>query len=77
MLEKIKEIMGAQLTVDVADITEKSSFKDDLGIDSLDLFELIMAFEEEYGIEIPAEELEEIKTVGDMMAYLQSKGIEA
>ncbi len=76
MLERIKATMEAQLNLDGVEITEKSSFKEDLGIDSLDLFELIMAFEEEYGIEIPAEELEDIKTVGDMIEYMKNKGVE-
>ena len=58
------------------EITEGSSFKDDLGADSLDLFELVMAFEEEYGIEIPTEDLEKIATVGDIMEYMKSKGVE-
>ena len=65
MLEKVTEIIKEQLNLgdDVA-ITDKTSFKEDLGADSLDLFELVMAFEEEYGIEIPAEDLEQITTVG-------------
>ena len=52
MLEKVKEIIAKQLNLDVDEITESTSFKDDLGADSLDLFELVMAFEEEYDIEI-------------------------
>ncbi len=59
------------------EITEDSSFKDDLGADSLDLFELVMAFEEEYGVEIPSEDLEKITTVGDIVEYMKSKGVEA
>lgn len=55
MLEKIAEIIREQLNLDDVEITEETSFKDDLGADSLDLFELVMAFEEEYGIEIPSE----------------------
>ena len=58
-------------------LTEESSFKDDLGADSLDLFELVMAFEEEYGVEIPSEDLEKITTVGDIVEYMKSKGVEA
>ncbi len=77
MLERVKEIIREQLNLDGAEITEESSFKDDLGADSLDLFELVMAFEEEYGIEIPAEELESIATVGDVIEYMKSKGVEA
>ena len=57
-------------------ITPDTSFKEDLGADSLDLFELTMALEEEYDTEIPAEELEDIETVGDVIEYLREKGID-
>ncbi len=77
MLEKIVELIQDQLNLDGVEITETSSFKDDLGADSLDLFELVMALEEEFGQEIPSEELENIATVGDVMAYLKAKGVEA
>ena len=77
MLEKMKEIIADQLSVDADSITEASSFKEDLGADSLDLFELVMALEEEYGVEIPSEDLEKITTVGAVMDYLKSKGVEA
>ena len=77
MLEKMKEIIAEQLSVDADSITEASSFKDDLGADSLDLFELVMALEDEYNIEIPAEELTELNTVGDVIDYLREKGIDA
>ena len=73
----MKEIIAEQLSVDADSITEASSFKDDLGADSLDLFELVMAFEEEYGVSIPSEELENMATVGDVMNYLKEKGVEA
>ena len=76
MLEKMKEIIADQLNVDADSITEASSFKEDLGADSLDLFELTMALEEEYDTEIPAEELEDIETVGDVIEYLREKGID-
>ena len=76
MLEKLKEIIADQLSVDADSITEASSFKEDLGADSLDLFELTMALEEEYDTEIPAEELEDIETVGDVIEYLREKGID-
>ena len=76
MLEKIKEMVAEQLNVDAAEITEATSFKDDLGADSLDLFELVMALEEEYEIEIPSEELEKLTTVGSVVEYLKSKGVE-
>ena len=77
MFERVKEIIEEELNLDGVEITEESSFKDDLGADSLDLFELVMAFEEEYNIEIPSEDLEQITTVGDIMEYMKSKGVEA
>ena len=70
MLEKMKEIIAEQLSVDADSITEASSFKEDLGADSLDLFELVMALEEEFGIEIPTDDLEQITTVGDVIDYI-------
>ncbi len=72
MLEKIKEMIADSLGVDAETITEESSFKDDLGADSLDLFELVMALEEEYDVEIPTEDLESIATVGDVVKYIES-----
>ncbi len=77
MLERVTEIIKEQLNVEDVEITEATSFKDDLGADSLDLFELVMAFEEEYGIEIPSEDLEQITTVGAVMEYMKNKGVEA
>lgn len=77
MLEKVVAIIQEQLNLDGVDITESSSFKDDLGADSLDLFELVMALEEEFGTEIPSEDLEKIATVGDVIEYLKVKDIEA
>lgn len=76
MFEKIQEIIAKQLGVDEAEVKEESTFKDDLGADSLDLFELVMALEDEYGIEIPSEDLESIVKVSDIMDYLKNKGIE-
>ena len=75
-LEKMKEIIAEQLGVEEDEITPDTSFKEDLGADSLDLFELTMALEEEYDTEIPAEELEDIETVGDVIEYLREKGID-
>ena len=75
MLEKITELLVDQLGVDASDVKGDTSFKDDLGADSLDLFEMVMNLEEEYGIEVPAEELENIETINDMIEYLESKGI--
>lgn len=77
MLEKMKEIIADQLSVDAETVTEASSFKDDLGADSLDLFELVMALEDEYSVEIPAEDLQTLTTVGAVMDYLKAKGVEA
>ena len=75
--EKIKAIIAEVLNVDENEITMETTFTDDLGADSLDLFELVMAFEEEYGVEIPSEDLEKITTVGDIVEYMKSKGVEA
>lgn len=77
MLEKMKEIIAEQLSVDAGSVTEASTFKEDLGADSLDLFELVMALEDEYSVEIPAEDLQALLTVGDVMKYLKDKGVEA
>ena len=76
MLEKMREIIAEQLNCDGETIGLDTSFKDDLGADSLDLFELVLALEEEYGLEIPAEELADVETVGDVIEYLKSKGVE-
>ncbi len=76
MLEKMQELIADQLSVDADSITEASSFKDDLGADSLDLYELIMALEEEYDVEIPTDDLESISTVGDVINFLKEKGVE-
>jgi len=76
MFEKMREIIAEQLGVEEDEISLDTSFKEDLGPDSLDLFELTMALEDEYEIEIPAEELESIETINDVIEYLKSKGIE-
>lgn len=76
MFEKIREIIVEELSVEDDEITLDTSFKEDLGADSLDLFELIMALEEEYDIEIPVEELTDLETVGDVIEFLKEKGIE-
>ena len=72
MLEKIKEIAADSLGADVSTMTAETSFKEDLGADSLDLFEMVMALEEEFEVEIPTEDLD-IKTIGDVESYLQSR----
>jgi acyl carrier protein len=76
MFEKMREIIAQQLGIDEEEITPDTSFKEDLGADSLDLFELTMALEDEYDIEIPAEELETIETIQDVIDYLNSRGIQ-
>ena len=77
MLEKMKEMIADQLGIDAEEVTPEKSLKEDLNADSLDLFELVMAVEEEYGVEIPAEELEKLNTVGSVVDYLKEQGIEA
>ncbi|RXG65598.1 acyl carrier protein [Candidatus Atribacteria bacterium 1244-E10-H5-B2] len=69
-MERIKKILVDRLGVDESKITENSSFVDDLGLDSLDTVELIMAFEEEFNSEIPDKDAEKMKTVGDAIKYL-------
>lgn len=76
MFEKVKEVIEEKLNAEGVEITEETSFKDDLNADSLDLFELVMALEDEFGIEIPSEELEQLNTVGDVLNYLKDKGVE-
>ena len=73
MLDNIKSIVVDQLGVDEDQVTEDASFVDDLGADSLDTVELIMAFEEEFDIEIPDEDAQKIKTVKDVIEYIESK----
>ena len=73
MIEKIKSIVADQLGVDEDQVTEDASFIDDLGADSLDTVELIMAFEEEFDVEIPDEDAQKIKTVKDVIEYIESK----
>jgi acyl carrier protein len=76
MIEKLKEIIANQLTVEISEIKEESSFKEDFGADSLDLFELVMALEEEFDVEIPSEDLNSIGTVEAVINYLKNKGVE-
>ncbi len=70
---KVKEIIVEQLGVDEAQVKPEASFIDDLGADSLDTVELVMAFEEKFDIEIPDEDAEKMRTVGDAIAYLNTK----
>ena len=76
MLEKLKTIIAEQLNVSEDEVKAESNFKDDLGADSLDLFNLVMALEDEYHVEIPSEDLEKLETVGDVIRYLKDKGVE-
>ncbi|ACG57197.1 MAG: acyl carrier protein [Hydrogenobaculum sp.] len=71
--QRIKEIIADQLGVEVDKLTPDAKFVEDLGADSLDVVELIMSFEEEFNIEIPDEDAEKIKTVGDVINYLNEK----
>jgi acyl carrier protein len=69
--DKVRQIVADQLGVDVDEVTPEASFVDDLGADSLDTVELVMALEEEFGIEIPDEEAEKISTVADAIKYIE------
>ena len=71
--DKVKQIIVDQLGVDPSEVVPGASFIDDLGADSLDTVELVMAFEEEFGMEIPDEEAEKLTSVGDALNYLQEK----
>ncbi|HBX43243.1 MAG: acyl carrier protein [Deltaproteobacteria bacterium] len=70
--KKVKEIVAEQLGRDASEVTNEASFIDDLGADSLDIVELVMAMEDEFGIEIPDEEAEKIKTVKDVIEYIKA-----
>ena len=71
IMGKVKKIIAEQLGVDEGEVTNESHFIDDLGADSLDTVELVMALEEEFGIEIPDEDAEKIQTVGDVQKYIE------
>lgn len=73
MLEQLKGIVAEGLGVELEAVVESASFKGDLGADSLDLFEMVMSLEEEFGIEIPTEDLEQLLTVGDALNYIKAK----
>jgi acyl carrier protein len=70
ILEKVKAVVVDQLNVEEPEVTDEASFIDDLGADSLGIVELVMALEEEFGISIPDEDAEGIKTVGDAVSYI-------
>ncbi|RLE31062.1 acyl carrier protein [Candidatus Acetothermia bacterium] len=69
--DRVREIIAEQLMADLEEVTDEASFVDDLGADSLDTVELIMEFEDEFGIEIPDEDAEKIQTVGEAIAYIE------
>jgi acyl carrier protein len=73
VVERVKKIVVERLEVDAEKVNEKASFIDDLGADSLDLVELVMAFEEEFGIEIPDDVQEQIGTVGDAVKFIKER----
>ncbi len=75
MLEKIRIMIAEQLGIDAEEVKVESSLQDDLNADSLDLFELVVSLEEEYGIEIPSGDLEKVETVNDIVEYLEAKGL--
>jgi acyl carrier protein len=75
--DKVKEIIVEQLGVNADQVTPQASFIEDLGADSLDTVELVMAFEEEFGAEIPDEDAEKLTTVGKVIEYLKQKGFDA
>jgi len=70
--DRVKEIIAKELEVEVKQLTPEAKFIEDLGADSLDIVELVMALEEEFGLDIPDEEADKLKTVGDAMNYLKS-----
>lgn len=72
ILERVKKVVVEQLSVDENEVTPEASFTSDLGADSLDTVELVMAFEEEFGVEIPDEEAEKIATVKDAVSFIES-----
>ncbi len=71
--QKVKELVAQQLGVNEEQVTDEASFKDDLGADSLDIVELVMAFEEEFNIDIPDEDAEKVTTVGHAVTYIEAK----
>lgn len=77
MFEKMKSIISEQLGVDENNIELETSFKDDLDADSLDLFELVMAIEDAFNVEIPADDVAVLHTVEDVIEYLRGQGIDA
>lgn len=73
VLERVKKVTVEELNVKPEEVVESASFQEDLGADSLDVVELVMAFEDEFGIDIPDDEVSSIRTVGDAVAYIEKK----
>ena len=73
VFDKVKELISKQLDVKADDITEASNIQDDLGADSLDVVDLVMALEDEFDVEIPEDQVENIKTVGDIVKFIEDK----
>ena len=73
MLEKVKRIIAAQLDIDESALTPETDIEDDLGADSLDAVELIVAFEEEFGISVPDDDILALRTVGDIAEYIENE----
>ena len=71
--ERVKEIIVEQLSVNAEQVTSNAKFIEDLGADSLDVVELVMAFEEQFGVEVPDEDAEKLQTVGDVVKYIEDK----
>ena len=76
MFDKVKATFEEQLGVSQDEMKLDTNFKDDLGVDSLDLYEIVMKLEDEFDVEIPAEELDDVATFEDVLNYLKSKGVE-
>ncbi len=72
ILEKIKNILADQLGANAEDLTAETNMAKDLGADSLDVVELLMSIEDEFGVEIPDEEIENIRTIGELVDYIQA-----
>jgi acyl carrier protein len=75
LFEKVRDVIVRELSVPESKVTEEASFDGDLSADSLDVVELVMALEDEFDVEIPEEDAEKIRTVGDAVRYLESKGV--
>ncbi len=73
VLERVKKVIAKELGIEVEELNINASFTDDLGIDSLEIFEIVMSLEEEFDIEIPNEDIENIKNVEDISSYIESK----